>query len=129
MGFPITTDVLRKLAYELATRNKKKYPKSWAEEEKAGRDWLYGYLKRNKDVSIRTPEATSLARAEAFTKENVARFFDLLTEVYAKHSFRPERVYNCDETGVRTTHKPVKVMAESGVKKSPSLSLMTEGIS
>ena len=121
MGFPISTDVLRQLAYELASRNKKKFPASWGKEEKAGRDWLFGYLKRNKDVSIRTPEATSLARAEAFTKENVARFFDQLSEVYEKHGFRPERIYNCDETGVRTAHKPVKVMAESGVKQVSQL--------
>ncbi|KAI4460650.1 hypothetical protein MML48_5g00008304 [Holotrichia oblita] len=62
----ITTDV-RKLAYEVAEKIKIKHPFN-KELKMAGKGWLYGFRQRNLQLSLRLPEATSLARAEAFNK-------------------------------------------------------------
>lgn len=51
------------------------------ERKLAGKDWLYGFLKRNPSISIRQPEATSMNRVTAFNKDEVNLFFKNLEEV------------------------------------------------
>ena len=41
----------------------------------AGKDWLIGFVRRHPELSIRRPQGTSIARAVAFSKSKVARFF------------------------------------------------------
>ena len=71
----LTTKDTRRLAYEFATRNNKPIPESWTTNKTAGEDWFRGFMKRNKELSIRKPEATSLARSTSFNKKNVGGFF------------------------------------------------------
>ncbi|XP_056647226.1 tigger transposable element-derived protein 1-like [Diorhabda sublineata] len=71
-------------------------------EKAARRDWIYGFLTRNKNISLRLPEYTSAARASSFNKFNVSSFFELLKEMFEKHKYPPSRIFNCDETGVST---------------------------
>lgn len=58
----LTPKATRRLAYEYAERNNLKYPPKWKETKSAGPDWFSSFLKRHPTLSIRTPEATSLAR-------------------------------------------------------------------
>lgn len=44
----------------------------------AGRDWFEGFLRRHKDLALRTPEATSIQRAIGFNQQKVRIFFDKL---------------------------------------------------
>ena len=67
------------------------------------------FMKRNK-LSLRTPEATSLNRAMAFNPVTTKRFFELLRSLLAEYNFSPNEIYNVDETGARTTHKPAKII-------------------
>ena len=71
--FGLTEDV-RKIAFEFAQKMglKTRFPK---DTQMAGKDWLYGFLKRHPDLSIRSPEATSMARAVGFNRPQVERFF------------------------------------------------------
>lgn len=69
---------IRKLAWQYATKLKKNIPKSWSAAEIAGPDWFTCFLKRHPRLSIRTPEATSLARTSSFNPTNVKHFFDNL---------------------------------------------------
>ena len=64
----------------LAKTNHMHIPKNWIDSEIAGYDWLQGFLTRHPRLSVRQPEATSLARAAAFNKVkvHVQKYFDLL---------------------------------------------------
>nr|XP_039257916.1 tigger transposable element-derived protein 6-like [Styela clava] len=73
--------------------------------KKAGKAWWLGFKKRQ-NLSIRTPEATSLGRATAFNRHTVGEFFDNLAQVMDVDDFHPEDIYNLDETGCTTVQTP-----------------------
>lgn len=106
----------RKLAYEFAVYLKKNIPQSWAEQKCAGEDWLEGFIKRVGNISLRKPEATSLARSMGFNKPVVSKFYEKLSELLTQHKFGPENIYNLDESGVTTVQNPGKVIAPKGAK-------------
>ena len=91
--FGLSPVMLRKLAFDCAVVNGIKVPESWSTKKIAGVDWLSGFLKRNNDLSVRTPEATSLARATSFNRQNVASFFDKLAEVVDRYKFEAADIW------------------------------------
>ena len=58
-----------------------------------------------------------MSRAKAFNRENVMQFFDLYEKPIQKHQFKPERIFNLDETGVTTVQKPNRILASKGKKQ------------
>jgi hypothetical protein len=64
-----------KLAYELACANNRTIPSSWKTNECAGYEWFRGFLKRQQNLSIRVPEATSLSRSTSFNREKCFNVF------------------------------------------------------
>ncbi|XP_044750601.1 uncharacterized protein LOC123310947 [Coccinella septempunctata] len=102
--FGLSSSEFQKLAYELAVRNNKQH-KFNALKEKAGKDWLRGFLNRHPDLSLRKPENTSAARAAGFNRVSVGKFFELLGKTLDDNRFTPDRIYNCDETGVSVVPK------------------------
>ena len=73
MFYELTIDSSRKLAYMLAKGNNIKVPKTWEVASKAGYDWLYGFMGRNPELSIRQPGETSIAHAAAFNKMTIEK--------------------------------------------------------
>ena len=82
--FGLTPAELRCLAFSFGKELKLKLSSSWMENEKAGQDWFSRFLKRQPQLSIRKPEATSVARASGFNKHTVSMFFDNLNNVLKK---------------------------------------------
>lgn len=104
----LTPKCMRRLAFEFAKANNKKMPSKWIEKEETTYDWLHGFMKRHRNLSLRVPEATSLGRSTSFNKHNVAQFFENLRDLKERLNFSPEQIWNIDETGINTVHKPKK---------------------
>uniref|UniRef100_A0A2A4IUA5 Zinc finger PHD-type domain-containing protein n=1 Tax=Heliothis virescens TaxID=7102 RepID=A0A2A4IUA5_HELVI len=122
MHYGLTRKQAMQLAFDFATVNSKKFPDSWSRNHAAGKDWFRGFLSRNPEVSLRTPEATSLSRATSFNKKNVNDFFTNLKTVREKYNFEAQSIYNCDETGCTTVQTCPKVIAS---KKSKQVGQVT----
>ncbi|CAH2102389.1 unnamed protein product [Euphydryas editha] len=115
--YGLTVKDLKALVYQLAIKNNKYNPFS-AEKKEAGREWINGFLKRHPELSIRKPENTSAARASAFNKVAVEKFFNFLGNVYDEHQLTPDRIYNCDEMGISVVPKTnSKIIAKRGRKQ------------
>ena len=79
--FGLSPMELKKLAFKFAVSSGAEIPEAWTRKARAGDDWLSAFLTRYKNLSIRKPEATSLARATSFNRHNVKQFFDNLADV------------------------------------------------
>lgn len=114
--YGLTSKDCRRIAYQMAIINKISTPENWKKEKMAGRDWLRGFRVRHPELSVKKPEACSLARATAFNRVNVTKFFNNLKEVLNRHpSFsNGSRVFNLDETATTTVQRPSKVLAAKG---------------
>ena len=127
MYFGLTPIEVRKLAYQLALKNNKTMPYNWLEQCIAGLDWFQGFVRRHREISLRTPEPTSLSRATSFNKHNVSEFFRLLDEVKSKYHFESKDIYNVDETGCMTVQKTAKVIAPTGSKQVGAMTSAERG--
>jgi hypothetical protein len=90
----------------------------------AGVDWLRGFMARNPQLSIRTPEGTNMSRAVGFNREQVATFYRVYKQVLTDSGATALKVWNVDETGVSTVQRPTKILATKGARQ---VSKMTSG--
>ena len=51
-----------------AEKTSKDMSAGWTHNCKAGKDWMYRFMKRHGNLSLRAPEATSIARAQGFKR-------------------------------------------------------------
>ena len=77
-------------------------------------------VERNR-LAIRTPEATSLARASAFNQYTVGKFYDNLGSIMDLHKFECHDIYNVDETGCTTVSAHENIVVGKGVKQVGSI--------
>ena len=114
--YGMTPATVRRIAYDYATVNNLKH--SFCTEKKiCGKDWLNGFLKRQPQISLRRPEATSLNRILGFNRLSVNEFYDNLEKVFEKYSFQASRIYNVDETGISCVHRSPRILARKGRKQ------------
>jgi hypothetical protein len=59
-------------------------------------------MKCQADLSVRRPQATSVARVLSFTRKAASRLLELLKQLMEQHKFSRDRIYNCDETRIST---------------------------
>ncbi|XP_043203652.1 uncharacterized protein LOC122371411 [Amphibalanus amphitrite] len=127
MMFGLSLRDLQKLAFEFAERNNIDHP--FCKQSKlAGQAWAQGFFERNPQITLRTPEATSAARAAGFNRVTVGAFFDNLESVLDKHKLGPTKIYNVDETAFCTVStKQGKVVAQKGKKQVGQLTSAERG--
>jgi hypothetical protein len=84
----------------------------------AGYDWVYSFLDRNPNLSMRKAQGLSYSLSKGSNKEEVGKFFRNLTSMYDKLSLleEPGRIFNADETGLKLIFKVGKVISTK-VKK------------
>lgn len=111
--FGLTITDLRRLAYQLAEKYGLKHRFN-NESQLAGWKWYYTFMKNHPEISLRTPEPTSMARCKGFNKETVMAFFNKYESILDEGQFTAEKIYNMDETGLSTVHKPSKILAQKG---------------
>ena len=84
------------------------------------RGWWDSFRARHPEVTLRRAEPLSYARATASSPDTINNYFDLLEQTIEANSLsqRPGQIFNCDETGMPLSHKPLKVLAPV-VQKHP----------
>lgn len=113
MYYGLTKSQFRKICYDLAVKFGTG-KRSNEVNKTPGKDWLYGFLQRHYDLSIRKPEATSINRILGFNKVEINRFFENLEAVMIKYKFQTSNIYNVDKTGVTTVQETEKIIAPKG---------------
>lgn len=114
------------LAYNFAVSNGLTIPDSWTKNGKAGTDWWLAFRSRQ-HLAVRSPEATSFARSSAFNRPVVNQFYDNLATVMDANHFKPEDIFNCDETGCTTVQRPKQIVTEQGRKQVGSITSAERG--
>ena len=112
-GLPVVEFLKLLYTYAIAVGSKA-IPEAWERSHQATRDWYYGFMKRHPTLTLKTPEGMSIARIMAFNRTNVDLFFNIFCQAMDKYGFRPERIFNLDESSVTTVMKPVRVLCERG---------------
>ena len=66
-----------------------------------GDGWLRWFKHRHPELTLRVSQALEASRAQGLCKENVQSFYENLNHLYSLHKYPPDRVWNCDESGVQ----------------------------
>ena len=74
MFYGLSTNKCRRLAFEFTIQNHTTIPENLEKKRIAGIDWFLSF-KFKYGLSVQKPEATALARATAFNRHTVGKFF------------------------------------------------------
>jgi len=107
---PLAKSEFLRFAYDV-TKKSSIYHRSNKEKRKAGKDFFLAIKKRNANLALRTPEATSLMRVTGFNKPQIDGFYDLLLKLPEQFGFQASQIHNADETGVSTVPKNDTVLS------------------
>ena len=69
-----------------------------------------------------------MARARDFNKECIYGFFDKYEAILDEYKFTANQIYNVDETGLSTVHKPSKIIAQKGKHQVGALTSGERGL-
>ncbi len=90
-------------------------------DNKPGKDWYYGFVKRHPEIRERTPSKLGKERA-VMTPERIERWFKDLRDFLGNEVNDPtlindpSRIYNADESGFPLCPKSGKVLSKRGMK-------------
>ncbi|XP_011858337.1 PREDICTED: uncharacterized protein LOC105555900 [Vollenhovia emeryi] len=88
---PLMKKEFLKLAYDLAVELKLPHRFN-TEKGTAGKHFYYDFMARHSDLSLRTPESTSVMRAVGFNKPQVDLFFSNLEKLMNRYNFPPSNI-------------------------------------
>ncbi|TGZ48328.1 hypothetical protein DBV15_08634 [Temnothorax longispinosus] len=127
-GFPPTATAVRKLAFAFALKNN--LPNMFNQDKEiAGYDWLRNFMIRHPVLSIRKAEGISIARGLGMCREEVNKYFQLLSKICKENNFfnEPSKIYNVDETGLQLNNDFGKVIATKGSREVHHVTLAEKG--
>ena len=86
-------------------------------------------MRRHPQLSLRTPEATSAARARGFNRISVNAFYNLLEQLMHRNRYGPGQIYNVDETGISTVQgQSSRIVGRRGKKQVGCLTSAERGV-
>ena len=69
-------------------------------DNRPGKSWFYGFLRRHPRIKLGKAEKLEQSRAMACTKESVYAWFDQFETFCRENNINtPDQIYNCDESG------------------------------
>ena len=113
--YGLSIQELQKVVFDYVEKNKIPHPFN-VTTKLAGRDFVSAFLKCQRILSVRKPEGVSINRVFGLNRKAVNCYFDNLEKLINEHGFEPNRIFNCDESGLTAVHKPSKVITTKGKK-------------
>lgn len=99
--YGLTPIDVRRIVFDFCRKNKIENCFN-TNKETAGRKWFKLFMKRHKELSIRSPEPTSIQRAQGFNRAKVQQLFNVLRTTLCDENgtvtIPAENVYNADES-------------------------------
>lgn len=74
--------------------------------------WLYNILGRWPELNVKKPRSLENARAKSATRPVIDAYFTELGKILDK----PNRIFNIDEKGLSTEHKPQELSVDPTLK-------------
>ena len=80
--------------------------------------WFNGFIKRWPDLKNIKPSSLDALRAKETNKKKIKEYFKELDTIMTKYNLkdRPDLIYNIDEKGISTEHKPPYVVCSRQLK-------------
>ena len=75
MNYGLTKVKFQRMVYELAIKNNKNIPESWNKNKSAGKDWLYGFMKRHTNLSLRSLKPAAFPGLHHLINMQLKNFF------------------------------------------------------
>jgi hypothetical protein len=116
-GFGLTITDVRQMAHQFAMKNNVKNMKLFnANSTAAGWAWYRAFMRRNPQISVRSAQNISYARAQCMNKPLINSFFDMYEACLFEVGIltKAQSIYNADESGLQLHSKAGKVLAAKG---------------
>jgi hypothetical protein len=99
-------------------------------KEHLSQGWMYSFLYRWEELKVVKPQCLSLSRAKSASKENIDKYFQELNSILTEHDLKqsPQRIFNIDESGFSTEHKPPKIVCGNLTKPQAVTSARTKTV-
>ena len=113
MGFGLSQSDIMVVTFKIAEASGRKHLFT---DGAVGRAWYDGFRSRHPQLTLRSTQSLSCARASCANREIISDYFVKLGAVCAKLNvlMKPMNIINMYETGVTIIHKDEKVMTEIG---------------
>ena len=59
--------------------------------------WFDQFIRRHPTLTIHKSSGTSYSKG--FNKDSMSAFYNILENIYKKHNYNPDRIFNVDEIG------------------------------
>ena len=106
------SDVMKLRGEYLASMNKHEFNKPLSDK------WFYKFMKRWPELIILQPSKLEMIRAKCTTPDIIEKYYEELHNILIKYDLleKPECIYNIDEKGVSSEHKPPYIVGDANSK-------------